>query len=194
MKKIILSAAVALLAITGVQAQTSFGLKAGLNASTASVEGLNSSNVKSLFGANGGFFATIPVEKNFFVQPELAFSMEGARYENAVGPSTEARINLINLPIMLKYVTKSGLYFEGGPQVGLIISAKAKTGSAPELNFEDNLNSVSMAAGGGIGYKFSDAVGVGARYMFGVRNIAKDGGARTNLNNASLNLSYTFGK
>ena len=193
MKKAILSAAVAFFAITVANAQTEFGIKGGLNASTLSIEGSNSSKVKSLFGANGGFFASIPASKNFFVQPELAFSMEGARFENAAGGTTEQRINLINLPIMFKYVTNSGFFVEAGPQVGLIISAKQKTGSV-ETNFEDNINSANLAAGGGVGFKLGEALGVGARYMFGVRNVSKIGGARTNINNASLNLFYTFGR
>lgn len=189
MKKMVLSAAVALLAITGLQAQTSFGLKAGLNVSKLTGSNFDNQKVKSLFGANGGVFASIPAGKNFSVQPELSFSMEGAQEENS---NAKLKVNFINLPVMLKYRTESGFFVEAGPQVGYLASAKAD-GNGATIDFKDQLQSFNFSAGAGLGYQLDKSIGVGARYMFGLSDILENNTTMKS-NALSVNLFYTFGK
>ena len=190
MKKLILSAAVALLAITGAQAQVAFGLKGGLNVSNLSGSLINSDEAKSLFGGNGGLFASIPASKNFYIQPEVAYSLEGAQAKSSNG---NTKLNFVNLPVMLKYVTNSGFFVEAGPQLGILTSAKVKSGNITS-DIKDQLKSTNFSLGGGIGYKLDPSLAVGARYMAGVSDLTENNGNTLKSNNLSINLFYTFNK
>lgn len=78
MKKILLSAvAVFTFGLTNAQ-DVSYGVKGGLNLSNLSGD---IEDAKSLFGAHVGAFAEIKITDKFSVQPELLFSMQGAKQE-----------------------------------------------------------------------------------------------------------------
>ncbi len=190
MKKIILSVAVAFFAITGAQAQASFGLKAGLNVSNLSGSAVSANNTKSLFGGNGGVYASIPAGTNFYVQPEVSYSLEGAKTNSS---NTTNKINFVNVPVMFKYVTKSGFFVEAGPQIGFVTSAKAETGNVT-IDFKDQLKSTNFSAGAGLGFKLDPSIAVGARYMFGISDLSETNSNELKSNNLSINLFYTFGK
>ncbi len=191
MKKFLLSAAVAFFALTGVQAQVGFGLKGGLNISNLGGDDVDDDAFKSLFGANAGIYASVPVSKTFFVQPELSFSMEGAKVDGI--DDAALKLNYINLPVMLKYQTMGGFFVEAGPQVGLLLSARAKDDDV-NLDVKEGFNTANISVGGGLGYKLDESLSVGARYMLGVRSIAKEDDVKTTANTLSVNLFYTFGK
>ena len=190
MKKLILSAAVALLAITGAQAQVALGLKGGLNVSNLYGSAVSNNNTKSLFGANAGIFASIPAATNFYVQPELSYSLEGAMYKT---PDAKTKLNFVNIPVMLKYVTKSGFFVEAGPQLGIITSAKTEIGNVT-TDIKDNLQNVNFSVGGGIGFKLDPSLALGARYMAGVSDLTENNSTELRSNNLSINLFYTFNK
>jgi opacity protein-like surface antigen len=190
MKKLILSAAVALFAITGAQAQTAFGLKGGLNVSNLSGSGINSDNTKSLVGANAGLFASIPAATNFYIQPELSYSLEGAQYKT---PNAKTKLNFVNIPVMLKYVTNSGFFVEAGPQLGILTSAKNEAGNIT-ADIKNDLKSTNFSLGGGIGYKLDPSLAVGARYMAGISDLSETNSSELKSNNLSINLFYTFGR
>lgn len=190
MKKLILSAAVAFLAISGAQAQTAFGLKGGLNVSNLSGSSVDNSDAKSLFGGNAGFFASIPASKNLYVLPEVSFSLEGAKLKSS---DTDLKLNYVNIPVLLRYVTNSGFFVEAGPQLGILTSAKTKFGSTT-IDVKDQLKSTNFSAGAGLGFKLDESVAVGARYMFGISDISESSVNELKSNNLSINLFYTFGR
>ena len=190
MKKLILSAAVALLAITGAQAQVAFGLKGGLNVSNLYGSGVSSQNTKSLFGANAGVFASIPLATTFYIQPEVSYSMEGAMYKT---PSSKDKLNFINIPIMFKYVTTSGFFVEAGPQLGILASAKKDIGSS-NIDIKNGLQNVNFSVGGGIGYKLDPSLALGARYMAGISDLTENNSSELRSSAVSVNLFYTFNK
>ncbi len=178
------------LAITSfsVQAQVGFGLKAGLNIST--VRGDEDEGVKSLIGANGGLFANIPAGTNFAVQPELVYSMEGAKLD---GSDFKIHLDYVNIPLLAQYRNPSGFYAELGPQIGILTSAKIKSGGTSE-SIKDQLKSTNFSIVGGLGYNFIPSVGVNARYALGVSNISDDSEGDLKTSTFSIGLHYTFGK
>lgn len=190
MKKLILSAAVAILAISGAQAQTAFGLKGGLNVSNLYGSGVSNDATKSLFGGNGGFFASIPASTNFYIQPEVSYSMEGAMYK---GSDAKTKLNFVNIPVMLKYVTPGGFFVEAGPQLGILVSAENEVNDV-ESDIKGLLKSTNFSVGGGIGFKLDPSIAVGARYMAGLSNLTENNPSELKSNNLSINLFYTFGR
>lgn len=139
------------------KAQTLFGLKMGANIANlrASVNGISVS-LDSKIGFNGGFFFTIPAARNFSIQPEIVYSMEGAEFDQ-----TNAKITLhcINLPVMFQY-NSSGFIVEAGPQIGILLSAKENGVDATE-----GYENMNIALGMGAAYRLKQGVGFSARYI-----------------------------
>ena len=187
MKKIILTALVAVITMVSVNAQTSFGAKAGLN--IANFSGDVKGN-KSLVGFHIGVFAEIGVAESFTFQPELLFSTQGAKYKEE-GISAEFELNYINLPLMFKYAVADGFYLEAGPQVGFLVSAKVL-----DQDVKDEMESVDFGANFGFSYDFTEKLFAGARYNLGLSNVLKtnEDFGNDKVSNAvlSLSLGYKF--
>ncbi len=191
MKRIILSFAILMTGAVAANAQTSFGIKAGLNISNLRGDDVAGGDVKSLIGANGGLYAHIPAGTNFAVQPELLYSMEGAKAKNS---DIKTELNYVNVPVMLQYVNPSGFYAELGPQIGFLTSAKVKTGSVSS-DIKNELATINLSAGAGLGYNFTPAIGAGVRYMLGLTRLGdNDPKADIKTSNLAVGLHYTFGK
>ncbi len=191
MKKIILSLAIASLS-TAAMAQVSLGVKAGANFST--LRGDDVSNVKSKFGANGGLFANIFMSDMLSLQPEILYSMEGAKSKS--NADSRLDLNYVNFPIMLKINIADGFYGEFGPQIGILTSAKAENNNV-SVDVKDGYKDVNLSVAAGLGYNFTPAVGIGARYNYGVNGITKEVAGMENdtkTGTLSVGLHYMFGK
>jgi hypothetical protein len=101
-----------------VNAQIHLGVKGGLNLSKISgledVAHLNYST-SSATGFHLGLMCQLSLPVNFFLQPELLFSMQGAK-EEVAGKKETKRLNFLQLPVYAGY--KIGV----GP-VGIILGA-----------------------------------------------------------------------
>lgn len=161
-KKIILTAiAVMAFAFTNAQ-ETRFGVKGGLNIAT--IGGAN--NADALIGFQLGGFAEINVWKKLYIQPELLFSAQGARYNNYNfnGRDYSVNLNYLNVPVVAKYYITKAFTVEAGPQIGFLVSSK---------NI-DNKKSVDLGFNFGGGYNFTDNFSVGIRYTAGLSSIYND--------------------
>ena len=151
MKKIILSA-VAVLAFGFANAQSSemkFGVKAGFT----------SSNFTGDFDSDGttGFYlgglVDLAVSESFHVQPELLYSMEGAK---------DAKLNFLRIPIMAKYYVMEGLSLQAGPEIAFVAGGD---------DFKDSLKSMDYGLGIGAGYELSSGLFFDARYNLGMADL-----------------------
>lgn len=152
------------------------GLKAGANLATISGDDANSNN-KYKVGLNAGValqFGLAP--KNFIaLQPELLYSMKGARTENGAAESTST-LHYLDIPVLLR-INADGPFFELGPQVGFLLAVKneLKSGSASVSSTSKDLyRTVDLGAVAGIGYQFSGGPSIGIRYNLGLAPIYKD--------------------
>ena len=189
MKKIILSLAIVAFATLGVSAQVNFGVKGGLNISTLRGNDVQAS--KSLVGGYGGFLANIPISTMFSLQPEVLYSLEGAREEGVGNPKT--LLNYINIPVMLKYSDPSGFYGELGPQIGILASAKFQEDGESDVDIKKLLKSTNFSLGFGAGWNFSPKVGVGLRYNLGLSSIGEDSGNDVKTGNFAIGIHYMLG-
>lgn len=173
MKKVILSLA-AVFAFGFANAQDSkmrFGVKAGMNVAnlTGDVE-----NTNSLIGAHVGGFMEYKLNDKFAIQPELLFSMQGAKFEftdidddfNVVTVEEDLKLNYLNLPIMAKYYATEKITVEAGPQIGFLMSAKFG-----DEDWKDYTNSIDFGLNFGAGYEFTDNFSAGLRYNLGLSNV-----------------------
>lgn len=183
--------AIASMLITGtVNAQhVNFGVKAGLNLYNIHYD--NSTTYDTKPGLHVGLLGHIHLDKHLAVQPELLFSGQGAKYK-ANGTTTKLNLGYINVPVMLQYMFDNGFRIEAGPQLGFLVSAKAKAdGSTTDV--KDNIKTVDFALGFGLGYIHTPSgFGVDARYNLGLSNINKNSSVKSTNRGFQLGVFYQF--
>lgn len=216
MKKLILGIAVLSTSLAFAQTTTTtttrpmsssdvrFGIKAGMNVSSLSKnETLEDQGSK--IGFNAGVFANIPIAESFSIQPEVLYSQYGDKYDYVVAGNRYSYANhldYVTVPVMFQYNFIPNLYVEAGPEFGFMVSAKNKAKNetnndvlAESGNYKDNFNTFNVGIGLGAGYYFTDNIGITARYVAGVTDIAKDRPANSDAvrNNAfQVGLAYKF--
>ena len=186
MKKILLVAVIALISMVGLNAQTSFGAKAGLN--VANLSGDVTDN-KALIGFNIGAFAEITLADSFYLQPELLYSTQGAQYDGSDSDfSADLNLNYIIIPIMFKYDVATRFYLEAGPQIGFLVSAEVM-----DQDIKEEFESTDFGVNFGLSYGFTEKLFAQARYNIGMSDIVKDNEG-DKISNAvlSFSLGYKF--
>ena len=170
MKKTILVAASLFLMIGATKAQkVHFGLKAGMNASSLT----NSSPSQTKIGFNAGVLAHIHTNnKSWGIQPELTYSVEGAK---GGSPTTNLNLGYLNVPVLVQYLFDNGFRLEAGPQIGFLMSAKTKSGST-STDFKSSFNNTNISIPVGVGYLTTYGLGFDARYNFGLSDVTKAAG------------------
>ena len=144
-------------------AQISIGPKVGINVSNLSGLSLGDVKAKSLVGFHVGGYVAFRLG-SIAIQPELLYSTQGAKIEDA-GSSQNLKLNYFTVPVMLKFITKSGLYLEAGPQLGF--KTGAKFGSA---DVKETVNDSDFSLDAGLGYLLN-GLGFGARYCVGISKL-----------------------
>jgi len=188
MKKI-LFAAVGLLAAISYAQDITYGAKAGVNISNFS--GNDIEDTKPVFGALFGGFAEISISDKFSIQPELLFSMQGARSEYSesepgysFSEENRTKLNYLNIPVLAKYFINEKIALLAGPQVGILLSAKEKfegtetfmgqtISYAETIDAKDFYRSIVLGFNIGVTYSFTDKIFVDARYNLGLSSITK---------------------
>lgn len=183
MKKLFLVAAITAFGFAA-NAQTTFGVKAGLNISNLTGDDIEGANSKT--GFNAGGFVTIPVSSMFSVQPELLYSVEGAKSDDV-----KLHLNYVNIPVLFQY-RASGFIAELGPQIGLLTSAKAKAEGESE-DIKDFFKSSNFSLVIGAAYQLANGLGFGARYNLGLSNIGEAEGSDIKTSTFSVGASFAFG-
>ena len=190
MKKMMLTAFIAGITGLSINAQTSFGVKTGMNFAIIAAE--YSNDYKSKIGYTICAFAEIDISETISLQPQLLFSAQGAKYEDTrpnsplVGLPTDLKANYIILPIMLKYSATEKINIEAGPQIGLLLAAEIY-----DTDYKDQVESIDFGANFGISYDFSDVLFAQARYNLGLTNLLKDS-AEDKVKNSVLSISFGY--
>jgi hypothetical protein len=154
------------------QMEINAGVKGGANFST--FIGEDAEKASALVGPHfGGIvqFSWSGEDKGFLtyvIQPELFFSQQGAK-----SGSDKTTFSYVNFgTIIQRYIGSSGFYFETGPQVGFLVSAKSKTaGVTRDIKEQIKKTDFSLLAGIGSFEKDYDVhnatIGAGLFYVFG---------------------------
>jgi hypothetical protein len=164
-----------------------FGGKIGIN--FASLYTQNASD-KVLLGLNAGVFLKVPLSKYFAVQPELNFSMKGARvdYSNPLMVGTARySFNYLEVPVLAVFNITENVNAQFGPYFAYLITGSIKNNSTTNaFDFENainpnNYNRVDYGAMLGVSVNI-DRLGVGLRYSRGFSTI----GNETTISNIQL--------
>ncbi|MCI1187743.1 PorT family protein [Hymenobacter sp. DH14] len=190
MKKVLLSLGLVAGIAATANAQARIGLKAG--GSLTNMSGSDVSSTSSKFGFHGGLVANLAFGDALSLQPEVLFSMKG--YQDPDNSKNKVNLNYIDVPVMLQY-NADGLFFEAGPQLGFLASAKVTDGTN-DMDIKEAFKSVDFGYAVGLGYKLETGPMLGLRYNGGITSAFKDVAGKTvNARNSAFQLyvGYMFG-
>jgi len=167
-----------ILSFISLQAQLYPGIKAGVNFSTAEAKGYWKNKMRP--GINFGGLILFPVSKNFFIQPEILYSLKGYKFTSSGNAFTgTATLNYLNIPVLFGF-TESGnsnnaLSIYTGPEIGFLLSGKNKKSYIYTGNSEDDLKlffrkrDIGIVLGAAL--QFGKEIGIEARYSYGLTDL-----------------------
>ncbi|KAA3439179.1 porin family protein [Rufibacter hautae] len=184
MKKFLSVAALFLFFALGAHAQTSLGLKGGLNVSTIRIPNVD---IDPRLGVHFGGFASTPISSRFALQPEIVYSQQGVKANQYT-----YTYHYLNVPLIFKGTISGGLHLQVGPQFGILLAADRKEGRTT-LDITDSRNRYDGAIALGLGYDVS-AWQISARYNLGLSDVrdGSDNGINHTNNVFQLSLGYKF--
>jgi Outer membrane protein beta-barrel domain len=174
----------------------SFGISAGINVANMSFKASGvSASFSSLVGFKGYVFYDLPLGGSFSLQNEFGYDGMGTKITdpNSGDKLTEA-VNYLTLSILPKYnVSQTGLSFFAGPSLGFLLNAKSTEGGQSSSD-TDGYNSIDLFGVVGAEYFFPMGLGITARYMGGLTNVAKGTTSDESAHNSafSFTLAYKF--
>ena len=189
MKKLFLGAAILVGSLSFAQ---TFGVKAGMNASTITDD--SDLNEKTKIGYYAGVFMNAPIAESFSIQPEVLYNNLGSKFSDNDNSAT-LNLDYISVPVMFQYNATPAFYLEAGPEFGFLVNSKVKSDNAiieaagNEIFKKENLNGFNFGVGLGAGYYFTPNVGLTARYVAGFTDFTKD---NSGVSANSKNKNNTF--
>ncbi len=154
---------------TGAIAQVSIGLKAGLNIANEKYSN-KTFTTSSKTGFCAGAFTNYKFSKNWGAQLEINYSEEGVKEKYASNSPEVVSDNRINIPLLFQYRNPVGLYFETGPQIGLLLSSKGVY-NGTSYDYKQSTKDTYFSWCIGAGYKLDPilkGLAVNARYALGI--------------------------
>lgn len=175
------------MAVGTVSAQhVNIGTKIGLNSYTVIND--NGPGFDSNIGLHAGLLGHIHLNRQFGLQPEIVYSMQGAKRG-----STNFNLDYINVPIMLQYMFDNGFRLQAGPQIGFLVRAKAVNGSTT-VDIKDDFKSIDAGLSFGASYVHTpSSLGIDARYNLGLSDISESSSVESNSRGLQVGIFYLFG-
>ncbi|MEX2604497.1 MAG: porin family protein [Gracilimonas sp.] len=172
---------ITLMALGSANAQNiNIGVKGGLN--SYSMESNNNIEFDSKIGLNFGLLGHTHLNEYFALQPEIVYSMQGAKSGN-----TNVKLSYINVPILVQYMFDNGFRIQTGPQLGFMMNAEIENNNST-INIEENYKSIDLGLSVGASYVHTPTgFGIDARYNHGISDISESS------NNKSYNRGFEIG-
>lgn len=187
MKFYLVALATTLLVTTAVNAQDiNIGVKGGLN--VYNINNDNNSEYDSKLGFHAGLIGHIHLTRQFAVQPELVYSVQGAKYTNG-GVESKLNLGYVNIPVLLQYMFDNGFRLQAGPQLGFMLNAKTEIGDV-KTDVKDGFKTVDFGLGFGAGYVTTSGFGIDARYNLGLSNINENDAVKSTNRGFQLGVFY----
>jgi hypothetical protein len=188
--KIYFCTIIAILIMTGTAgAQHShIGIKAGLNITNVHHDNNIVYDYKA--GLHAGMLAHIHLAKHFAIQPEVVFSMQGARYD-FFNTTTQYNLNYVNVPVLFQFMFGHGFRLQAGPQAGFLVSARSENGNY-RYNHINDVKPFDVGAVAGMSYVTPIGFGVDARYVHGLTSINENSAVYSTNRGAQLGVFFLF--
>jgi hypothetical protein len=189
MKMTIALAVALLVSAASANAQTSFGVKAGLNLANLSIEDADDTfDPENRTGFVAGAFVTIRGGGIFAFQPEFLVSQQGAKFSDGLD-SGRAKIDYFQVPLLAR-IGPSIVGLVVGPSIGFRMNAKLSgVGLAEDEDFSEQIERMDVGLVAGVTGDLGPLV-LDGRYTWGLTNIEKEETAPKTKNRV---ISFTLG-
>ena len=172
------------------------GIKGGLNVSNLYSDEIDDENAR--YGLNVGVYGQFLSSEVFAIQPELLFTTKGAQadYNGLFGNQTaKFNLNYLELPVLAVFKLGSSAEIHAGGYAAYLLSANIKY-EGDFSNGIDQLDRDQFKHGdaglvGGFGLNFG-AVQVGARYNYGLVEIADTNSSRNVLGDSKNSCATVY--
>lgn len=190
MKKILMTVAFAALAIAGANAQTKFGVRAGLNLADVA---LKSGDVKRESKIRPAFYVGGLAEFAFndvvLMDAGLTYSNQGAKAKEGDGKYIQ---HSLNLPVWIKYDFE-GFRPKAGLYAGYVLSSQLKENGKTETVKSDTYNHFDYGIGLGAEYNLpNNGLFFEASYNWGLANLQKNGDSKNYTNNRVIQIGVGY--
>lgn len=167
-----------------------FGFKVGLN--VFNIENNNNSTFDPRIGLNAGLIGHIHFTTHFALQPELIYSSKGATYK-LTNVDHKLHLNYLSIPILFQYMFNNGFRIQAGPEIGILLQAKQKTGSS-NIDVKDDFKSLDFGLAGGVSYVHPPTgFGIDLRYVKGLANINSESTETSKNQGFQVGVFYLLG-
>lgn len=165
-----------------MDAQSTFGIKGGVNFSNLAVDKDQVDKTKTSVGFSAGISLKMNLLEWFALQPELLYTTKGAEYE--FGSTTvDANLHYLDIPVLASIrLFNSPLSVYAGPQFSYLLKAKYKIENPllGEETLEDdnneNYEDWDLGLVAGLSLNFENFV-IEARFNKGFRTVEKEDAA-----------------
>lgn len=154
----------------------SFGLKGGVNFSNLNGD-IENIDFKTRSSYHFGALLEIHLFENLSIQPELLYSVQGAKAESGTASIDDVDFKYLTVPVMVKFYLSDKLSVEAGPQFAFLA----------DDNVGDTFRtrSFDFSVGGGLAYDITKNIFIQARYLAGMTEVSKD----ADIKNSNVQLS-----
>jgi hypothetical protein len=167
------------------------GIKGGLNMSNFINDDITDKNVR--YGFHAGVYGQLFASEAFAIQPEVVFSTKGNKTTMDFGlidQETKFNLNYIDIPVLAVFKLGTAVEIHVGPYWSYLVGASIDNDGDLSNDFReldrDNFTKWDYGLVGGIGFNL-DKVQIGARYNYGMKEIAESDGARAILGSKAKN-------
>ena len=190
MKKILMTVAFAALAIAGANAQTKFGVRAGLNLADVAIKSRDvkvETKIRPAFYVGG--LAEFAFNDVVLMDAGLTYSNQGSKPKEGDGALVQ---HALNLPVWFKY-DFAGFRPKAGLYAGYILSQQLKTGNEITTVDKDDYKHFDYGIGLGVEYNLpNNGLFFEASYNWGLANFEKNGDSKNYANNRVIQVGVGY--
>ena len=190
MKKILMTVAFAALAIAGANAQTKFGVRAGLNLADQAIKSRDvkvETKIRPAFYVGG--LAEFAFNDVVLMDAGLTYSNQGAKAKEGDGALVQ---HALNLPVWFKY-DFAGFRPKAGLYAGYILSQQTKAEGMTGTVKSDLYNHFDYGIGLGAEYNLpNNGLFFEASYNWGLANLQKNGDSKNYANNRVIQVGVGY--
>ena len=195
MKKLLVIGALVFGCNLQMNAQTKFGITGGLSLGTATAKtGTTSYSSSSRTSLSLGVIADFKGANKFNVRSGLIYNGLGGKFDSDyLGADGTLALDYLTIPVLARFKIAEGFHGYAGPQIGILVNSKAKSGGETE-DIKDEFKGTAFFGLIGAEYNFNQKVAISVNYNLGLNNItnSSESGSKFTTSGFSLNVGYSF--
>jgi hypothetical protein len=173
------------------------GIKGGLNWSNLIVDDVNDRNAR--LGFHAGVYGQLFSSRAFTLQPEVNFSTKGNKIERNNGiidQETKFNLSYIDIPVLAVFKLGKAAEIHAGAYWAYLVGANIDQDGDLDNDFtkidRDNFDKWDYGLVGGLGFNLGKGAQLGARYNYGLNEIAHSTGAKRLLGNTKNSVAQVY--